>query len=75
MMTNNTPRKARDTKRVFLSTTIVCPVCGKMIDKLPSGMQEAISDRDRLICNHCDENIIVRVMGGQHWTREEAPEY
>jgi hypothetical protein len=46
-----------------------------MIDKLPSGMQEAISDRDRLICNHCDENIIVRVMGGQHWTREEAPEY
>ena len=46
---------------VFLSTTIVCPECQHMIEKLPPGMEEAISNGDLLRCSNCKSWLIVHI--------------
>ena len=54
---------------VFLSTAIVCPKCGSMIDKLPPGMEEAISNGDSLACTRCSSRLVIRIEAAEHQMR------
>lgn len=50
---------------LFLSTCIVCPKCGSMIEHLPPGMEEAISNGDALECWNCQTLLIIKIEATQ----------
>lgn len=43
----------------FLSTIIICPKCGNMIEKLSPGMEEAIRSGDTIKCGNCKSLLLI----------------
>ena len=50
---------------------VSCPSCSKIISVVckPGQNQKILKDMSKIVCNNCEEQIVIRLYGGQRFLK------